>query len=86
VASNEIDKIAEFATERAKSCAIASSIIEHEMRLLAGSGLGLDLAVDLVDVMIDCAAISNRDFVGLIRGCCRLMYSQNKEGHHAVPK
>ena len=79
--SAEKDKIAEFATERAKTCAVASNVIEHEARWLAENGLDLDLTMDLVDVMIDCAAVSNRDFVELIRECFRLMRPQNKEEH-----
>lgn len=71
--SAEKDKIAEFATERAKTCAIARNTIEHETLRLADSGLDLDLTMDLVDVMIDCAAVSNQDFVELIRGCIRMM-------------
>jgi len=80
--SAEKDKIAKFAIERAKTCAITSGIIEHETRLIADSGLDLDLTMDLVDVMIDCAAVSNQNFVELIRECCRLVYPQNKEEHH----
>ena len=69
----EKDRISQLANERGKTSIIDRDIIEQEIRRLIDSGLDLELAMKLVDFMIDWSAATNRDFGELIRACVRCM-------------